>query len=400
MRRLRKPPRVDGASTPTSQAPVRRGRLGRLIYIALLTLVIAYLFDLLVGNRLYLSADGMVLRDTRAIGRDFPLRVQRLHVRDGQTIRAGEPLLRVRSVQRMNRLTDSQARVLMHEQQVAEREARLASTAARLATAKSHLAVLRKTLADRRQLLAAEAGTRQMVIEAREQLLQAQAKQLELEEQKARLEAALPRHRDRLAQARTAFDRLQQAYDRGRVWAPVTGTVAGINHDVGESVAAGDELLRIHHGPRHVLAYLPVARWYSITEGQAVEVRVGLRLLAGRIERIYPLAPELPEEFQAMFGVVDRRQLIRVALREQAAVGDAPAPLFTTVTVAGHAEPMALLLRMLEAVRGRVDAVVRGALAGASAGGGLPDRPENRRVAGSPPGRYDAAHSPSARVEP
>ncbi len=154
------------------------------------------------------------------------------------------------------------------------------------------------------------------------------------------MDAEFAKLRDSAARAAEALKTLESLYRDGVVAAPESGLVGTVRVARGEGVKEGQRLAEIFHGPRFVLAYVPVGALYGVAPDDEVVLRFGFRTLEGRIESRLPVAYRLPDEFQRQFQTLERRQLIRVGITD-----DAVPPLFTEVEVTRPGAIRALLAR-------------------------------------------------------
>jgi multidrug resistance efflux pump len=130
-------------------------------------------------------------------------------------------------------------------------------------------------------------------------------------------------------QADLALSDLLDLYDKGRLRAPIAGTVTTVLAHRGAVVRAGDPLLEMVGDHRFVVAWVPVGRWYRLEVGQRVAIDTGAGALAGTISRIDAVASALPREFQKAFTPTERLQLIWIEFEQ----GITPPPYFTKVMI-------------------------------------------------------------------
>lgn len=348
MRRLQRPKRVDSLRSEVRTAAPKRQRLGKFVYWALLILFFGYVFDLLVGGRFYLSADGMVMRDARTIGRDFSASVAAMAVDSGEQVVAGQLLMQLESTDMLNNLATRHSELLRLEGEIAEVRSRQDEVAAKLPDITQYVTGLKTSLDNYRALGERGLSTEQQRLDAEEDYYTGRAELTSLELEAKRLDEQIPRYQALLQSAQDTVNRLSRSYDKGQVFAPIDGTVNKIHINVGEAVDAGDEILTLHHGPRFVLAYLPIARFFEINPGDPVIVQAGNKVMLGQVQIVYALAPALPEEFGAVFGVEDRRQLVLIALADEFADPAAKGlPPFSPVTITRRDGPITLVKRQL-----------------------------------------------------
>jgi RND family efflux transporter MFP subunit len=156
-----------------------------------------------------LSATGYVVAQRRSkVGSNLPGRIAKLHVKEGQSVRAGDVLVELDDADHKSNVGAAQARVLAAEARVASSQASLAEVRVQLARQKALFeqnAAARSVVEDlTARLGTAEAGVRAAVAEVR------------------------------AAEAQLAVSRVNLA--RTAIVAPIDGTVLNKPLDVGESV--------------------------------------------------------------------------------------------------------------------------------------------------------------------
>jgi hypothetical protein len=139
----------------------------------------------------------------------------------------------------------------------------------------------------------------------------------------------------------TLIQELESIYDNGDIDSPAAGKIGPRIPYPGLVVRTGEPLLEILEGPPYVLAYLPTARAYDITDGDEVIVTDGAHRALGRVERQDNIAEKVPSEFQSQFGSIDLRVVFRVDFN-----GASPFPLLSKVRVVNPASPSNVMALM------------------------------------------------------
>ena len=103
MRPLRTRLRPD--NIPNEQRIVR-GSAGRIVYLALLGVFALVVANYLFGDFIILRADGLVLRDQNVVATTYIARVEQIDVKEGQSVAKGAPLLKLQSLEILERLAD------------------------------------------------------------------------------------------------------------------------------------------------------------------------------------------------------------------------------------------------------------------------------------------------------
>lgn len=325
IRKLRRRARADNHR---NQPRRRSNAWSRQLYLLLLLGFLGGLANYAWGDRVRFEADGLLLRERTVIAATALVRVDRIAVRPGELVQAGQPLLSTASGEALRTLAN-------HALRFAEMEERDASLAGRrtLALRLEPLAAARMeaTLAERDQLAAlAERG-----LVSLERLAAAERAAYQAEAEAARLAAELQALDEEIAArgesrrlAEDAFQRLSAHYDAGLVRAPVSGVVGDAAPAVGEVFAPGAPLLTITSGAPYVLAYLPETYAPAIEVGARVALSGGRAATEGRIAEILPLSTSVPEEFRTAFRPGRSRRLARIEIPS-----DADIPVFSTVRI-------------------------------------------------------------------
>jgi len=313
MKYLRKHPRID---TLGKQQRAGSVRWGRLIYLSMVTAFAGSLLYYLGGNAFVLSADAIVLRDRYAVDASYPAKVIEVFVKEGDSVKAGTPLLRLESFEMVKELADMAYR----NGELAIREGQLTG---RLAAIKTIMPLAERTARESTSTVARfdTVSTKGLVSamtkgDALRGNLAASERVADLESQQTATMIEL----DLVAQARTvsagAIEQLGSIYDNGNVRATAEGQV-GVKVPIpGQVVSFGDELLQINGGNAYILAYLPDQYLFNVEAGMAVNVSGGGTTVRGSVESVLGVADALPAEFQNMFRPRDRSRLVRIALED------------------------------------------------------------------------------------
>ena len=311
MRALRKRVRPD--NLPNEQRTAR-GSLGRIIYLVLLGMFAVVVLNYLFGDFLLFRADGLVLRDQSVVATTYVARVDSIDVREGQVVEKGTPLLKLQSLEILERLADLS---------IKRAELMAKATDFKIRTETSTLLL---PLAERRKSEATRVikqfdglTDKGLVTSARyEQALRANfdaqrdhanlaAESHVLNDEMTALQAAL-------TDANATLRDLKALYSNGLVLAPVSGAVGATVPSVGNVYRPGEPLLTIYFGEPYVLVYLPRRYLFPIYVGMQLEVTDGQNTASGVIAEILPLTGTQPKEFQNTFQPSDHNQLAKIEL--------------------------------------------------------------------------------------
>ena len=311
MRPLRKLMRSDNIP---NERRVSRGAAGRVVYLVLLTLFGVAIINYLFGDFVLLRADGLVLRDENVVATTYIARVELVFIQQGETIKEGRPLLKLQSLELLERLADLSIKR-------AELVAKVTDLRVRSETVEQLL-----PLAERHELESARvikqfdgvtmAG---LITSVRwEQALRANYDALRdrvrLSAESHVLSEEVKAVQIALADADTALADLKAHYADGEVLAPVGGSIGVAVPYVGNVYRPGDPMLSIYSGDPYVLAYLPRRYLFPIYVGMQIRITDGQNTESGVLSEILPVTATLPKEFQNTFQPSDRNQLAKVKL--------------------------------------------------------------------------------------
>lgn len=227
--------------------------------------------------------------------------VREVLVVPGQTVEAGEPLLRLDNPQWRERLAllEAPAAAPPEAGELAARERQGLATA---------LAVAERRLAELRRLFALEAATRGELLQAESALAVRRHELLQFEQRQLRSEPAEE------TQRRLERHWLERRLAALELRAPEAGRVLEIAVVAGESVAPGLPLLTLERRQDvRVWVYLPARHADYAMAGQALSLRLpdGSSRPA-RVSGAVRDTAQVPSELQPPFGAPERTLLVRV----------------------------------------------------------------------------------------
>jgi multidrug resistance efflux pump len=338
--RLRRRPRFDMVQNEIR----KRGRSwGRWVYLGLLGAFLFWAFDLFFGNLIYFRAEGLVMRDRIVLATQFPAAVKELAVQQGSEIKENQFVAQVRS------------------QSVEESFAKLSAETVDGLTRSAQLKVRDKvnqaiaTMADRRhaEARAARVATDTMrdqqlvTIGRRAELIKSELESAqsrsEIEAERSALQETLPQLESAVSASKMAIERLRETYADGVIESPADGVVGYLHVSKGSVVRPGDPLMEIFTGAPYILAYVPEGGLYELQPGDSIKVRVGFNTYRGQVSQLYPIAGQLPKEFQNTFQPVARARIVRIEFNSD---GGYPA-LFTKTSLSAWGWPPSWLVRKL-----------------------------------------------------
>ena len=301
-----------------------------MIYLGLLVLLAFAVLNFLFGDYLIMSADGLVVRDRNSIEATFLARVESVDVKEGQTVRRGEPLFRMQSSRMLERLADLSARRADLAVKATDFQIRAETVTNLLPLATRRESETLKVLKTFEELTKSRLVTSvrydealQARYQARESLVRLQAQEKALNQEISTLVAAIQ-------DAAKALGDLREHYGGGVLRSPVDGSIGASVPFAGDVYQPGETILAVYSGKPYVLAYLPRRYLFSIHQGMEVRVKSGQTSANGVVTNILPVTDTLPNEFQKSFRPQDRNQLARIKFE-----GTPSFPLHEKVEVTG-----------------------------------------------------------------
>jgi multidrug resistance efflux pump len=292
----------------------------RLRRIAMVIAVIAAAWGswvyLLPGGGLFLSADGLAMRDHFSVSAPYDGRIRQVFVNPGDHVEKGQTIAIVESASISRTLADLSAERARIGARIAQLEARQKVVSQLLPVAEES-AKQAKAFLD--ELLKAE--TKGMTVARSLQEISAAnftatERVVSLKAEKESLQPELRANNSALEETNAAYAHLQRIYADGVLRAPVTGYIGSSVAHEGEVLVPGkDRLAEIFTGKSFVLAFIPETYLFDVEKGESVVVKARGKTVDGTIEKILPVTDALPPEFQLPGKARNRGQVARVALQ-------------------------------------------------------------------------------------
>jgi len=347
-------------------------RLGKYVYLAIIAAIALFLFDRAFGWLYLMRGDGFVYGDGWTLAFEHDVTVERLHVRAGDRVDSGAPLVTVTS-------SGFQERAVTLSARVAEAVGRLQQAGTRLEGLRAERRVAGEELAfASAQFERARGGAERGLVvgetlsdfaharfRAQREVERLDAQTRALEEELAALGGAADRVRGHYAALLAGFGgghcappvsepetsalpaigsadgggtdgavMLHEAPGSaapapGRCRAPQAGVVANLDITPGAVVRQGDPILQVFGDERYVLAYLDNRSPVPQAAGDPILVRFqGQGWTVARIGDPTAVAERLPPEFQPRLAQVTRDRLVIIRV-DPAVLGEAS--MLTTV---------------------------------------------------------------------
>ena len=319
MRALRTRFRPD--NIPSEQRTAS-GSAGRVIYLILLGLFTLAVCNYFFGDFLLFRADGLILRDRSVVATTYIARVDSVDVREGQIVEKGTPLLKLQSLEILERLADLTTKR-------AELIAKVTDFKIRMETSRLLLPLAGRRVSKSESVVKKSGDfTSARQEEALRSNFDSQRDYATLDAENRVLQDELAALQAALANANVTLQDLQALYANGLVRAPVSGATGPTVPPVGNVYRPGEPLLTIYFGEPYVLVYLPRRYLFPIHTGMNLKMTDGKNAANGTIVEILPVTDTLPKEFQNTFQPSGRNQLAKIKLESSM-----PFPLLQTVHV-------------------------------------------------------------------
>jgi len=326
IKRLKNRPRSDSFDREPRKP---RQRWDRLVYLTLLAGFALSILNYVAGDKVFLRADGLVLRTRSVVEATSLVQVRKVYVSSGQSVAPGDDLLLAQSYEIIDRLSE----LSMLEAGLAEREAALrkettlAKNLLPLIKARNTELVGTNETTNRAQASGLITATRQETVVEKLYIAKIELATLtaQVEGFAAELNAVIEARR----RARQAINDLSEHYGSGIYRVGTAGVIGDTVPAVGEVFNPGEPILTVLSGKPHVLAYLPSAYMLDILPGERVVVTGGKIRRMGTIKEILPVSQSVPDEFRNAFRLDETRQLARIVLDDGTEF-----PTFSAVRVA------------------------------------------------------------------
>ena len=310
---------------------MKRSTVVKTSYFMLLMTFLTWFVNNFAGGFVYSRAEGMVVGEPGSISSEFPVTILDIPVRNGDLVKKGDIVARVSSTQvatvtatlsaqssaLITKLAEVTAKAGMMDQLLSGAEARDRTVSA---NARDLQEVRNKKLLP----ILTDNAVAEQLFKGKQELAVLRAEKETMAQQLAQVIAA-SRFTDQ------AIADVQTLFDAGRMRAPMSGYIAGVEASVGSVVMPGSVVAEMVGEQRYVLAYFQTDRMFEVKDGDPVTVDVGLgsTRMHGTITRVMPIAARLPKEFQKTLSPVERQQIVRIDFDKDVT----PPPYFAKVVV-------------------------------------------------------------------
>jgi multidrug resistance efflux pump len=326
MTRLKKRIRID---TMRTEVRARKGQIGRYIYLGLLALVLLSALNIIFGDLFFLQSPGLVMRDSVVVATEYSGRIVELPVKEGDIVKKGDLMVRMESQDVAQKIADIRYKAFDAQKNLSDLESRATLLAATQGPARARSSQLQQTLQNFKNLKESGLLSSNQMTGAVNNAYQSLSDTKSIEAETNAIQSSIPMLQRSMRETVNALEDLERIYNKGKLLSGVDGVIANLRTAPGAVVSPGQAMMEIYHNKSYVVAQIPAGTLYQIDVGDAIQVKIGISSYSGVVSKIYPVASELPAEFQKTFQPKDRRQLIRVDFTGEAQ----DIPLFTKVEI-------------------------------------------------------------------
>jgi multidrug resistance efflux pump len=340
MKRIKPKQRVDQLKT---EVRLQRGSIGKWIYLALLSCLIIWLFDIFFGRFFYLQANGMVVKDTQTISLSYTAQVKNIDVRDGVMVAQGQKLGDVVAMEVIEQLSTLNIKISDLNTRIGAHRSRIEVISSILPIAKSRADAMLKLRGDQEGAVKRGLTGTQNMSELLQDEFESRVNYREMMSERRALLADLEQLQQSRQNLLTLSQQTEEIYQGGQIKALQAGLVSNLQIANGSVIRPGETILDILYGEAYVLAYIDTDALYTIKENDEVSILFGTEFIEGQVQVIYPLSKALPQEFQRSFRPLERSTVARIRF----AKGESVPPLMTTVQVYSSGSVMRWVKRWL-----------------------------------------------------
>lgn len=290
-------------------------RIGRIIYLAVIGVLVFALLHFAVGHFYLMQGDGFVYADNTIVALEFDARIAELHVQEGEAVEREQILLRYDSFALRRDFVEFSTRISELERRLSEARIQKARLDATIESASGYSELTREVEEAVAELRAQGLAPNSRISTEAARHFEAQRNLLGFIAERDQTDAESSRLAEGIQKTRHYLDELIAQFDHGEIRAREAGIVTNLAISEGTVARKGDPLLRVFSGNRFILAYLDDTSPVSREAGEPVLVALPAGTFAiGRIARITSVADRLPEEFQPRFKPAARQHLVAIEM--------------------------------------------------------------------------------------
>ncbi|MGL4728944.1 MAG: HlyD family secretion protein, partial [Bosea sp. (in: a-proteobacteria)] len=248
----------------------------RRVYLATIGGVAFFLALQFVGPLIFLDADGLASKERLIVAPDYSARIDKMHVRPGDVVQAGQAIATLNSTEVIDRLAELSTR----RTTLAAREIQIESRIVSLTTLKP-LAIerakrARASVNQLNDLLKRQLTTSSRLAEAIREFYEAEREEAQAIAESRTLADELKQVAASKHELEKIIVALKNSYNDGKLISEVEGRVGSRVPSRGMVTKRGDAIVDVFHGETHVIAYVPNSRLYGIDAGDKVVVTDGI----------------------------------------------------------------------------------------------------------------------------
>lgn len=227
-------------------------------------------------------------------------RIHQLTVREGDQVRAGEPLVRIDVADIQAQNSQALAGVNMAQSNYQTAQARVQEAHAQLLEVKAQLAEAQLEQSRMERLKASGAVSQQLLDQANTRVQTNQARIQQIQAAITQSQSTMNQAQAQVKQAQAQVKQVSANLDYGTIAAPFDGVVTRRHAEVGAMAGMGQPLITIESSDRlRFSTQVPESLVNQVKQGQAVSIRLDAldRNISGTVNQIIPSADPVSRNF-------------------------------------------------------------------------------------------------------
>ena len=287
------------------EGPIKRKKINwdRMVYLAILFLVVGSLILYLIRNYYFVTAPGQVVKESYIVLFPYDIRINDLLIKEDDSVRSGEALLNFERDFRLedNTLVNSTRSVdewITRERFTANRN--ISVKTVEIAENDRQIALLKDRIEQLELMVVLDVSNANKIEAYELDIARIESENRVLKEEIKYWRGylrQLPMYRQQYQNS--LLEQISASNAVTTFNAPVSGLVSTINYKKFDLVYKGEAILNIELDEAYIRAYIPQKEYGAIFEGDVVTVIFPDRTKGkGVIEKIYSSLEELPPEYQ------------------------------------------------------------------------------------------------------
>ncbi len=298
-----------------------RKPIARRIYLITLVIFCISILNHFQGGRIMLRATGTIERDLVQIDAPFVMQVQEVLVEPGDSVVAGQPIIRFDSVEMRLELNAIET----IEQQNSAALHKLNTRAEILQNQESqlldYLEKLRVELKSTEALLAKKLIANTQVLSLRKDVMDLETRIEQIHNEMSQTQTDINFYNQQLANLDGQKTTIRELFHDGFIAAPITGEIGSNIASQGEVLIVGEPIFEVNHGTSYARVYIPNEHIFDIKKDMPVTVKLQTRKIEGIVREVLLLSEVTPQEFNNSVRAPGRQQMLKVDLLH---AGDLP----------------------------------------------------------------------------